>query len=361
MLLRTLPKFLNCALLKDNSLLYSKIKKYFQRLLPSSYALIENEDFIRYLSIISFENIILSERYFLKHKSFLNKLKNTNIFILKESKNFKFVEEKNFIFIHFPKLFGFDEDKNILHSGLFLADDLAFSIINYINNKTPIFLGKSSNEISYKQKYCSLRFIYKNEANDTLFSTNVASFRMELARKLAKNIYFDTKDIDYIVPVPNTGIFYATGLCEVLKIPMLFALSKKSTQRAFEIENTDKRKSYLYKNISFNKDLLINKKIILVDEAIFTGATLKVVCDILQDIGVKEIHLCIPSPKCLTPCPYLMQPKRELLLEKINEKYLNTYFSVKSLSFLPFELYEESLQKINSKMCYECFIRRNYV
>lgn len=83
---------------------------------------------------------------------------------------------------------------------------------------------------------------------------------MSLARKLAQNLCFDVKNIDYIVPVPNTGIFYATGLSELTRLPVLFALSKMDSKRAYEIENVDERKAYLYKNISFNKDVLKGKK-----------------------------------------------------------------------------------------------------
>lgn len=126
------------------------------------------------------------------------------------------------------------------------------------------------------------------------------------------------------------------------------------SERAFEIQNIDSRKRNLYNNIQVNSHLIQNKNILLIDEAIFTGATLKVFCDILKNTAVKDIHIAIPSPKCYNECGYLVQPKRELLLNKLQDDHLSYYFGVQSVSFLNLEDYEDELRSIDN-ICIECF------
>lgn len=211
-------------------------------------------------------------------------------------------------------------------------------------------------KIAQKQKKCSLRLLYKGETNDYILGRNVGDFRINLGIKLSEKINKRIlSKIDYIIPVPSSGIFYAVGLSKVLKIPFLPALKKlEISERAFEIQNVDMRKSYLSKNMEVNAHLIKGKKLLIVDEAIFTGATLKVVCDLLKENGANEVHIAIPSPKCYKNCEYLVQPERVMLLNKINENAISKYFDVESITYMDIENYEEELNSIDN-ICLECF------
>ncbi|KAA8604170.1 hypothetical protein CGP82_04445 [Campylobacter sp. LR185c] len=72
--------------------------------------------------------------------------------------------------------------------------------------------------------------------------------------------------------VLSSGIFYVVGLSSYLQISFLPALKKKIqvSERAFEIENVER--VIFIKICKLVFICLKIKKIILVDEAIFTGA-----------------------------------------------------------------------------------------
>lgn len=357
MFLKALPQCLECVIL-DKNLLHSKLDLYLKRYLAGKYALISQESFLQYLRVIECKNIILSKADFLKYETILSTLKNTHIIILQKARYFKSERKANISLIKFPKLLAFDSVKNKLFKGEILADELAKALVLSLIHKKALNLSFQNDEIiAQKQKFCSLRFLYKGDVNENIFGKNVGQFRIELGKTLASYVSENVVSrLDYIVPVPSSGIFYALGLAECLKIPFLPALRKlEVSERAFEIQNVDTRKKFLYQNMQINSKLIKGKKIMLVDEAIFTGATLKVVCDILKDCKVKEIHLAIPSPKCYNQCPYLIQPQRTLLLEKISESYMQEYFGVQSLSFLPFEAYKRAFNAVNANFCVECF------
>lgn len=356
MFLKSLPDFLECVIL-DKTLLHSKLKLYLERYLTRNYAIVAEESFIKYFKILKFKNIILKQAEFNKYKQILQESKDICILVLHKGIEFKIHQHLNIINITIPKMSAFDSAKNRLYRGEILADWLAENIVLFIKNKKDLSNLQDNKIIPFKQKYCSLRLLYKNDVNEMVFGQNVGEFRINLGKILAS--YIDKsliKNLDYIIPVPSSGIFYAVGLSQNLNVPFLPALRKQEvSERSFEIINTDVRKNYLYTNMQINSYLIKNKKILLVDEAIFTGATLKVVCDILRDNQVGEIHLAIPSPKCYNQCDYLMLPKRTLLLEKIRENVINQYLNVDSLTFLPFTIYKDALYSVNQKLCLECF------
>lgn len=357
MFLKSLPDSLECIIL-DETLLHSKFKLYLERYLTRNYAIVAEESFIKYCKILKFKNIILKQAEFNKYKQILQESKNICILVLHKGIEFKIHQHLNIINITIPKMSAFDSVKNRLYRGEILADWLAENIVLFIKNKQKLESNPKDNKtIPLKQKYCSLRLLYKSDVNEIVLGQNVGEFRINLGKILAS--YIDKnliKNLDYIIPVPSSGIFYAVGLSQSLNVPFLPALRKQEvSERSFEIINTDVRKNYLYTNMQINSHLIKNKKILLVDEAIFTGATLKVVCDILRDNQVGEIHLAIPSPQCYNQCDYLMLPKRILLLEKIRENAINQYLNVDSLTFLPFTIYKDALYSVNQKLCLECF------
>ena len=99
------------------------------------------------------------------------------------------------------------------------------------------------------------------------------------------------------------------------------------------------------------------KNICLVDEAIFTGSTLSVVCS-LRKIRVKKIYIAIPSPECVSQCKFNMTPKRSLLLEYMRSEDLHKYFDVNGVFFKNGNDYIVELNKLAS-LCTKCFLKND--
>ena len=71
--------------------------------------------------------------------------------------------------------------------------------------------------------------------------------------------------------------------------------------------------------------LLKGKKVAVVDEAIFTGTTLKVVCEMLWSCGVERVYVCIPTPISKHMCQQYIQPERELIIDKKMETFKHAF------------------------------------
>ena len=71
----------------------------------------------------------------------------------------------------------------------------------------------------------------------------------------------------------------------------------------------------------------------IIDEAIFTGITLKVVCDMLKACSVGKMSIFIPTPLCRHRCAQYVQPDRMLLAEEMDKEDIKRYFGADELYF----------------------------
>ena len=208
-----------------------------------------------------------------------------------------------------------------------------------------------------KQMNCAFKMIYKSFANEKLFDTCVGMFRSELGRKLADSVPTEiVNSVDCVVPVPDSGLYYAMGFAESLKKPYMQALVRMENQvRSFDITDLSSRERIILKKIIPIRDFIENKTIILLDEAIISGTTLKIVCDMLKACNVANVHVFIPTPICFHRCQYYIQPDRQLLSEYINPEDFSDYFGVNTVSFQDYDVFVDNILSINSSACFDCF------
>jgi amidophosphoribosyltransferase len=254
------------------------------------------------------------------------------------------------------KLYGYDN--NLIIATEKYLDNICGNVeqLEYSYDEYAISNAFDGAIIQKHQKQCSFNIVYKYSDIDKIADQNIATIRMNLGKKLAESISTDIiSRLDFICPVPKTGIYYGIGLAQELNIPYQQALVKLSQKvRSFHVANADVRKEIIWSKITPIAELIKGKRIAIVDEAIFTGTTLKVVCDMLRQCGVKEIHICIPTPKCGYHCEFYVHPERPMLLEYIRESMLQDYFGADSVSFQSDENFVKSLEPLG-RMCAKCF------
>ena len=70
--------------------------------------------------------------------------------------------------------------------------------------------------------------------------------------------------MDYVVPIPNSGLYYAMGLAEQIKVPYLQSLVKPDTlTRSFQISDIALREHVIRQKITPIRELLEDKNIML--------------------------------------------------------------------------------------------------
>lgn len=254
--------------------------------------------------------------------------------------------------------------KEILNEfSLNLADDIIQDIIYNLSKTNKIIFNNNVSNMNtlssilndfYKkdiysyintQSECSLNLIYRKKPHEISNGKSIASWRFQLGCSLGENIPKNIiNELDAIVPIPETGKYYAQGLSYTLNKPYLEAFYKQAeVGRSFDINDTKKREQFINSKLGLHPDLLNNKVIGIVDEAIFTGQTLKIVSDLLKTSLVKKVYFFIASPVCKNKCKFNMQPDRDLLCKNKTLDELILYFNIDDIFFQDLDSFKEIL------------------
>ena len=185
--------------------------------------------------------------------------------------------------------------------------------------------------MDFMQENCLLNVLYTCDDIKRHKQIQVGAFRFALGELLGAQAVGRIPGADFVVPVPQSGLYYAMGLAKALHIPYLQAIVKENPlMRTFK-EQPHRRETLVDGQLMIMPSLLEGKDVIVVDEAIFTGVALRVICGKLKDSGVRKIFLCIPTPPCRRPCGQL--PKGELLAAQMPLDEMAAYFGADGVIF----------------------------
>ena len=162
---------------------------------------------------------------------------------------------------------------------------------------------------------------------------------------------------DYIVSsIPQTATTSAEVYAKTLELEYYqFIQKNKKVNRTFIITDSGKRSNYSREKYIIDGEKIKNKNIILVDDSIVRGTTLKTLVQILKQYSPKSIHIRVASPPITNTCNLGIDipTKEELIYNNYNsESKLKKYLQVDSLKYLPLD----GLKKIfnNKGMCMGC-------
>ena len=220
-----------------------------------------------------------------------------------------------------------------------------------------------------RQSLCVFEYIYFSDATSRLNERYVYSVREALGRELAKE---HPVEADLVVPVPDSSIPAALGYAAASGIAYGQAIIKnRYSDRSFI--KPDQRLRQLEVDLKFNlvKPKIEGARLIIVDDSIVRGNTMKRLVAALRHHGVKEIHLRSSSPPLRHPCYFgidIPQPA-ELIAAGRSVQEVADYIGVDSLGYLSLEglgraiasegevaiqVNTEAKAFLHSKFCYGC-------
>lgn len=204
------------------------------------------------------------------------------------------------------------------------------------------------------EKHCIFEYIYFMNKESEFENKLVKKYREEIGRLIAKNDHGIFNKQEYIVcGVPNTGNDYAIPYSEEINIPYKnYVIKNNIVNRTFILKNDEERNKFANVKYLFDTNLK-NKKIILIDDSIVRGITLKNLIKNLREFGVKEIHIRSGSPPIIDICNWGIDiPTKEELVYNNNEN-LKDYFNCDSLKYISLEQIKSVFNDCSNK-CHEC-------
>lgn len=144
---------------------------------------------------------------------------------------------------------------------------------------------------------CLFEMVYIARPDSTIDGQLVYQCRQQMGHELAKE---HPVNADIVVGSPDSGMIAALGYSEETQIPYQKALVKnRYVNRTFINANPTERNSHVQIKISVVSRLVKGKSVVLVDDSIVRGTTIKHIVKLLKEAGASEVHIRVSSPPVL--------------------------------------------------------------
>lgn len=185
-----------------------------------------------------------------------------------------------------------------------------------------------------KRHLCMFELIYFARPDSKVDGKSIYLSRIEAGRQLARE---SKVDADIVIGAPDSGIVAAIGYAEESKIPYAEGIIKNRYVGRTFIQPTDELRQQGVKiKLNVLKENIEGKKVILVDDSIVRGTTIKRTVEMLRNAGASEIHVKIASPPVTNSCHLGMDTPTEdnLLAASMTVEEMNNLIGSDSLYYI---------------------------
>jgi len=205
------------------------------------------------------------------------------------------------------------------------------------------------------KKLCIFEMIYFARPDSIMHDESLYSYRMRLGRRLAQESLIDA---DIVFGVPDSGIPAAIGFSQASGIDYVEGLIKnRYVGRTFIQPTQAMRDAGIRMKLNPLKDVLMGKRVIIVDDSIVRGTTSRKLVRSLRDVGVTEVHMRISSPPVTHPCFYGIDTDSQdhLIAATKSVEEIAKQLEVDSLAYLSWSGMLEETREDTNGFCTACF------
>lgn len=207
-----------------------------------------------------------------------------------------------------------------------------------------------------KVTQCIFEFIYFSRPDSRIFGEYVDKTRRKLGKVLAEEKPAPNADI--VISVPDSSNTAAVGYAQQAGLKYDMGLIRNHYIGRTFIHPTQTMRD-LNVRIKFNTvgGVLRGRRVVVVDDSIVRGTTLKKLTTLIRKAGAAEVHLRISSPPIRYPCYYGMDfPTRsELIAANNSVEDVRQYMGVDSLEYLSVESLLKAVPVGRCGYCTCCF------
>ena len=203
---------------------------------------------------------------------------------------------------------------------------------------------------------CIFEHVYFARPDSTLAGAEVHGVRVRMGERLAAEAPVDA---DLVMPIPDSGTPAAVGFTRASGIPYSEGLIKnRYVGRTFIQPDEDLRRQGI--RMKFNPLAEVaGKRLVIVDDSIVRGSTMKQLVGMLLDAGAAEVHVRISSPPIVAPCFYGidMADEEQLAAAHRSVEQMRELIGATSLHYLSLEGMQAATRLPEASVCRACFTR----
>jgi amidophosphoribosyltransferase len=205
--------------------------------------------------------------------------------------------------------------------------------------------------------FCIFEFIYFARPDSTFHGQNVYQARKAHGRQLAMEA---PADADFVMPFPDSGTYAALGYSEESGISFEMGMIRNHYVGRTFIQPAQSMRDFGVR-IKLNpvRELLKGKDIIIIEDSIIRGTTIKTRVKSLRELGVNRVHMRVAGPPHRFPCHYGIDfsTRGELIAASKSVEELREFLGLDSLHYLSIDglLQSTGVENPEHQFCKACF------
>jgi len=202
--------------------------------------------------------------------------------------------------------------------------------------------------------HCMFEYVYFSRPDNFLDGRLVYDVRGRIGEIVARE--HRTK-ADVVIPVPDSGRAHSAGYSKESGIPFVEGLIKnRFVERTFILPEQREREIGVLLKMNPVKSLVAGKRVVLVDDSIIRGTTMKRIVKNLRRAGAKKVHVRIGCPPIRHPC-YLgidMKTREQFIANGRSVKEISKKIGADTLEYLSVEGLIEAIDLPRDHLCLGC-------
>ena len=204
-------------------------------------------------------------------------------------------------------------------------------------------------------RLCVFESIYFARPDSMIGDQAVWDARRAMGTALAEE---SPADADLVVGLPDSGTPAAVGFANASGIPYAEAVVRnRYVGRSFIQPEQHLRQNGVRMKFNPLRSVIGGKRLVVVDDSIVRGTTMRQIVTLLKDAGAREIHLRISSPPIAWPCFYGidMATRDELIAATHTIEEIREAVDATTLAYLSLNGLQRAIGRPPSQVCRACF------
>jgi amidophosphoribosyltransferase len=154
---------------------------------------------------------------------------------------------------------------------------------------------------------CIFEFVYFARPDSFIDGISVYASRVNMGRSLGQKIAKEwaDKDIDVVIPIPETSMDVALQIANELKLPYRQGYVKnRYIGRTFIMPGQTIRRKSVRRKLNAIKSEFKGKNVLLVDDSIVRGTTSEQIIEMARESGAKKVYFSSAAPPIRFPNVY---------------------------------------------------------
>lgn len=181
---------------------------------------------------------------------------------------------------------------------------------------------------------CIFEHVYFSRPDSVECGGTMYGMRFSMGRNLAREAPVET---DLVIGVPDSGLPPAEGYAAELGIRYGEGFIKnRYVARTFIEPTQGMRELGVRMKLNALRDSVRNKRIVMVDDSIVRGTTMRQLVRMQRDAGAREVHVRIMCPEVRWPCFYGIDTdtQDQLISARYSPEEIRSFIGADSLAFL---------------------------